>query len=86
MLIFYFDTCYIASNQDSRDPVTFDFLIFQSREKLNSIPFARPQDLNSSSAIVTKLTRIQDYILKKFDVELHGHLERLEIAPQIYGM
>ncbi|XP_078333196.1 TBC1 domain family member 5-like isoform X6 [Crassostrea virginica] len=63
-----------------------DLPVNKSREKLNSIPFARPQDLNSSSAIVTKLTRIQDYILKKFDVELHGHLERLEIAPQIYGI
>jgi len=49
-------------------------------------PFARAQDLNSSNAIVSKLTRVQDYILKKFDVELHMHLERLDIAPQIYGM
>ncbi|XP_048729402.2 TBC1 domain family member 5-like isoform X4 [Ostrea edulis] len=63
-----------------------DLTYNKSRERLNSVPFARPQDLNSSSAIVAKLTRIQDYILKKFDVELHGHLERLEIAPQIYGI
>jgi TBC1 domain family protein 5 len=50
------------------------------------MPFARPQDLNPSNVIVSKLTRIQDYILKKFDVELHMHLDRLEIPPQIYGM
>ncbi|XP_052813221.1 TBC1 domain family member 5-like isoform X1 [Mya arenaria] len=49
-------------------------------------PFARPQDLNPSNVIVTKLTRIQDYLLKKVDHELHGHLERQEIAPQIYGI
>ena len=49
-------------------------------------PFTRPQDTNSSNAIVSKLTRIQDYILKKCDEELYLHLERLEIAPQIYGM
>ncbi|XP_034300210.2 TBC1 domain family member 5 isoform X1 [Magallana gigas] len=63
-----------------------DIPVNRSKDKLNSVPFARPQDLNSSNAIVTKLTRIQDYILKRFDVELHGHLERLEIAPQIYGI
>ncbi|KAK3788906.1 hypothetical protein RRG08_010155 [Elysia crispata] len=55
-------------------------------ELLHATPFARSQDLNPSNAIVTKLTRIQDYILKKFDPELHQHLERLEIAPQIYGI
>uniref|UniRef100_A0A2C9L1G2 Rab-GAP TBC domain-containing protein n=1 Tax=Biomphalaria glabrata TaxID=6526 RepID=A0A2C9L1G2_BIOGL len=55
-------------------------------EMINATPFSRSQDLNPSSVIVTKLTRIQDYILKKFDPELHQHLERLEIAPQIYGI
>ncbi|KAK3106658.1 hypothetical protein FSP39_024666, partial [Pinctada imbricata] len=61
-------------------------MIKMSDSHSSSIPFARPQDLSSSNVIVTKLTRIQDYILKKFDVELHSHLERLEIAPQIYGI
>ncbi|CAG5124008.1 unnamed protein product, partial [Candidula unifasciata] len=55
-------------------------------EMINATPFSKSQDLNPSSAIVTKLTRIQDYILKKFDPELHQHLERLEIVPQIYGI
>ncbi|XP_064644321.1 TBC1 domain family member 5-like isoform X8 [Lineus longissimus] len=49
-------------------------------------PFTRPQDMQPSNVIVNKLTRIQDYILKKHDLELHMHLERLDIAPQIYGI
>lgn len=53
---------------------------------LTSIPFSRPQDTGPSVAIVTKVNRIQDQLVKKHDVELHMHLNRLEIAPQIYGM
>ncbi|WAR10543.1 TBCD5-like protein [Mya arenaria] len=59
---------------------------YVSKEVYPTRPFARPQDLNPSNVIVTKLTRIQDYLLKKVDHELHGHLERQEIAPQIYGI
>ncbi|XP_067360504.1 TBC1 domain family member 5 isoform X2 [Channa argus] len=55
-------------------------------EMLTSIPFARPQDMGPSVAIVTKVNRIQDQLVKKHDVELHMHLNRLEIAPQIYGI
>uniref|UniRef100_A0A8C5G437 TBC1 domain family member 5 n=1 Tax=Gouania willdenowi TaxID=441366 RepID=A0A8C5G437_GOUWI len=55
-------------------------------EMLTSIPFARPQDMGPSVAIVTKVNRIQDLLVKKHDVELHMHLNRLEIAPQIYGI
>ncbi|KAK1880313.1 TBC1 domain family member 5, partial [Dissostichus eleginoides] len=55
-------------------------------EMLNSIPFARPQDAGPSVAIVTKVNRIQDQLVKKHDVELHMHVNRLEIAPQIYGI
>lgn len=53
---------------------------------LTSIPFSRPQDSGPSVAIVTKVNRIQDQLVKKHDIELHMHLNRLEIAPQIYGM
>lgn len=53
---------------------------------LTSIPFSRPQDAGPSVAIVAKVNRIQDQLVKKHDVELHMHLNRLEIAPQIYGM
>ncbi|XP_072303378.1 TBC1 domain family member 5 [Eucyclogobius newberryi] len=55
-------------------------------EMLTSIPFARPQDSGPSVAIVTKVNRIQDQLVKKHDVELHMNLNRLEIAPQIYGI
>ncbi|KAM8840263.1 TBC1 domain family member 5 isoform 1-T3 [Spinachia spinachia] len=55
-------------------------------EMLTSIPFARPQDSGPSVAIVTKVNRIQDQLVKKNDIELHMHLNRLEIAPQIYGI
>uniref|UniRef100_A0A8C7K7S2 TBC1 domain family member 5 n=1 Tax=Oncorhynchus kisutch TaxID=8019 RepID=A0A8C7K7S2_ONCKI len=56
------------------------------REMLTSMPFARPQDSGPSVAIVTKVNRIQDQLVKKHDVELHMHVNRLEIAPQIYGI
>lgn len=60
---------------------------FQGKEEmLTSIPFARPQDSGPSVAIVTKVNRIQDQLIKKHDIELYMHLNRLEIAPQIYGM
>ncbi|XP_039593542.1 TBC1 domain family member 5 isoform X1 [Polypterus senegalus] len=55
-------------------------------EMITSIPFARPQDTGPSVAIVAKVNRIQDQLLKKHDIELYMHLNRLEIAPQIYGI
>ncbi|XP_027013228.1 TBC1 domain family member 5 isoform X2 [Tachysurus fulvidraco] len=55
-------------------------------EMLTSIPFARPQDSGPSVAVVTKVNRIQDQLVKKHDIELYMHLNRLEIAPQIYGI
>ncbi|XP_042330609.1 TBC1 domain family member 5 isoform X2 [Sceloporus undulatus] len=53
---------------------------------MTPIPFARPQDLGPSIAIVAKVNQIQDHLLKKHDIELYMHLNRLEIAPQIYGL
>lgn len=64
----------------------FIYFLQGKEEMLTSIPFARPQDTGPSVAIVTKVNRIQDLLVKKHDVELHMHLNRLEIAPQIYGM
>ncbi|XP_032906799.1 TBC1 domain family member 5 isoform X1 [Amblyraja radiata] len=55
-------------------------------EMVTAVPFARPQDLGPSLAIVSKVNRIQDQLLKKYDAELYMHLNRLEIAPQIYGI
>lgn len=65
---------------------TDDLLLQGKEEMLTSIPFSRPQDAGPSIAIVTKVNRIQDQLVKKHDIELHMHLNRLEIAPQIYGM
>ncbi|NXC40849.1 TBCD5 protein, partial [Penelope pileata] len=53
---------------------------------ITPMPFARPQDIGPSIAIVTKVNQIQDQLLKKHDIELYMHLNRLEIAPQIYGL
>ncbi|KGL78820.1 TBC1 domain family member 5, partial [Tinamus guttatus] len=53
---------------------------------ITPMPFARPQDVGPSIAIVTKVNQIQDHLLKKHDIELYMHLNRLEIAPQIYGL
>ncbi|XP_068791445.1 TBC1 domain family member 5 isoform X2 [Struthio camelus] len=53
---------------------------------ITPMPFARPQDLGPSIAIVAKVNQIQDHLLKKHDIELYMHLNRLEIAPQIYGL
>ncbi|XP_051060147.1 TBC1 domain family member 5 [Phodopus roborovskii] len=53
---------------------------------MTPMPFARPQDLGPTVAIVTKVNQIQDHLLKKHDIELYMHLNRLEIAPQIYGL
>jgi len=65
----------------------YNNLLPQGKEEmLTSIPFARPQDAGPSVAIVTKVNRIQDQLVKKHDIELHMHVNRLEIAPQIYGM
>ncbi|XP_070175204.1 TBC1 domain family member 5-like isoform X2 [Littorina saxatilis] len=58
----------------------------KKHDVFNGTPFTRTQDQMPSSVIVTKLTRIQDYLLKKHDMDLHAHLENLEIAPQIYGI
>lgn len=76
MLLIYVMKCHLCNN-----------LLPQGKEEmLTSIPFARPQDSGPSVAIVTKVNRIQDQLVKKHDIELHMHLNRLEIAPQIYGM
>ncbi|XP_078394657.1 TBC1 domain family member 5 isoform X2 [Cetorhinus maximus] len=66
---------------------TFEREIRKGKEEMvTAVPFARPQDMGPSLAIVSKVNRIQDQLLKKFDTELYMHLNRLEIAPQIYGI
>lgn len=66
--------------------VMWDARFLQNTNIFTAQPFARQQDMHPSNVIITKLTRIQDYVLKRFDPELHAHLEKMEIAPQIYGM
>ncbi|KAM5279642.1 TBC1 domain family member 5 isoform 2-T2 [Ctenodactylus gundi] len=66
---------------------TFEHDSQKGKETLMTpIPFARPQDLGPTIAVVTKVNQIQDHLLKKHDIELYMHLNRLEIAPQIYGL
>ncbi|XP_067867959.1 TBC1 domain family member 5 isoform X3 [Heterodontus francisci] len=66
---------------------SFEREIRKGKEELvTAVPFARPQDMGPSLAIVSKVNRIQDLLLKKYDTELYMHLNRLEIAPQIYGI
>ncbi|XP_015777527.1 PREDICTED: TBC1 domain family member 5-like [Acropora digitifera] len=48
-------------------------------------PFA-DQELMPSTAIVKKLSRIQEHMLRKYDPELWVHLKNLDITPQVYGL
>ena len=52
---------------------------FQNKEE----PDAR---LTCTSAINKKLRYVHEHILMSHDHELYTHLERLDIAPQIYGL
>ncbi|XP_078662530.1 TBC1 domain family member 5-like isoform X4 [Branchiostoma floridae x Branchiostoma belcheri] len=58
----------------------------QNHDIAMQVPFSNPEDSAPSPAIVTKLTRVQDLILKKHDHTLHAHLRRLQIPPQVYGI
>jgi len=62
------------------------YLVQQRTDILHAQPFTKPPEINPSNVIVTKLTRIQEYLLKRFDAQLHERLQSLDIAPQIYGM
>ena len=52
----------------------------------NKEPFCKSPTLYASNAILNKLTRIHDYILKKVDLPLYERLHTLDIYPQMYGM
>ncbi|MEQ2167358.1 hypothetical protein GOODEAATRI_003339 [Goodea atripinnis] len=69
-------------NEDVRTKLT-DILFCYARENEHLL---YKQDAGPSVAVVTKVNRIQDQLVKKHDIELHMHLNRLEIAPQIYGI
>ncbi|CAL4065462.1 unnamed protein product, partial [Meganyctiphanes norvegica] len=53
---------------------------------INAQPFARPQDSVSSNLLVQKLYSIHDGHLQRIDPQIYNHLNKLEIAPQIYGI
>ena len=44
------------------------------------------RSIPQSTAIVKKLNRIQDFMLRKHDTELWLHMRNLGIAPQVYGL
>nr|XP_037858241.1 TBC1 domain family member 5 isoform X5 [Chlorocebus sabaeus]XP_037858242.1 TBC1 domain family member 5 isoform X5 [Chlorocebus sabaeus]XP_037858243.1 TBC1 domain family member 5 isoform X5 [Chlorocebus sabaeus] len=90
IVLFYFIFSAVFSQlMETAEPwfSTFEHDGQKGKETLMTpIPFARPQDLGPTVAIVTKVNQIQDHLLKKHDIELYMHLNRLEIAPQIYGL
>ena len=63
---------------------------FPARVPVPTEPFQNKEEndtkLACTSAINTKLRYICESILIKHDHELYTHLERLDIAPQIYGL
>ena len=50
---------------------------------LGSLSFG---SIPQSTAIVKKLNRIQDHMLRKLDPELWIHMKNLDITPQVYGL
>ena len=63
----------------------------QSRSTIPTEPFQNKDEsesrkLTCTSAINKKLRYIHEHILMSHDHELFTHLERLDIAPQIYGL
>ncbi|CAH1772711.1 unnamed protein product [Owenia fusiformis] len=55
-------------------------------EKFTKTPFTQPSCDYPTNVIVTKLNIIQSEILSEHDMELYNHLEKYEIAPQVYGI
>ncbi|KAK3752394.1 hypothetical protein QZH41_008592, partial [Actinostola sp. cb2023] len=50
-----------------------------------SEPFAGPITV-PPTAIIKKLNKIQDHLLRKHDTDLWFHLKEMNIAPQVYGL
>ena len=48
--------------------------------------FAREKDILPNSDLLRRLHFIGDHVLAQVDPSLHGHLSKLEIHPQLYGM
>ncbi|EDO42229.1 predicted protein [Nematostella vectensis] len=52
---------------------------------VHAAPFKDPTT-TPPTAIVKKLNKIQDHLLRKHDTDLWLHLKDLDIAPQLYGL
>ncbi|XP_046846502.1 TBC1 domain family member 5-like isoform X2 [Xenia sp. Carnegie-2017] len=50
------------------------------------VPFMEEQPLLPPTAVVRKLNRIQENMLKKYDTVLYNHLRDMNIEPQLYGL
>uniref|UniRef100_A0A1I8G8Z1 Rab-GAP TBC domain-containing protein n=1 Tax=Macrostomum lignano TaxID=282301 RepID=A0A1I8G8Z1_9PLAT len=50
------------------------------------VPFAKPAEDRNGNPIVEKLATIGERILRVHDLELYLHLEKLEVAPHLYGI
>ncbi|XP_078375705.1 TBC1 domain family member 5-like isoform X2 [Oculina patagonica] len=50
------------------------------------LPVKGLPERNKSTAIVKKLNRIQEHMLRKYDPELWVHMKNLDITPQVYGL
>lgn len=53
---------------------------------MTPIPFTRPQNLKPTITIITKINQIQNHLLKKHNIKLYIHLNKLKITPQIYKL
>ena len=82
----------VSVGKDSSGPtsMTGSTELQQQQRSMPTEPFQNKDQsdtkLNCTSAINTKLRYIFENILVKHDHELYTHLERLDIAPQIYGL
>jgi TBC1 domain family protein 5 len=70
----------------SRQNLETNLLFIQCSGSMQTQPFAKINEFHSSNVIITKLTRIQDYLLRRVNNELYAHLISMDIPPQIYGM
>ncbi|PAA67784.1 hypothetical protein BOX15_Mlig005158g1 [Macrostomum lignano] len=52
----------------------------------SQVPFAKPAEDRNGNPIVEKLATIGERILRVHDLELYLHLEKLEVAPHLYGI
>ncbi|CAB3998149.1 TBC1 domain family member 5 isoform X1 [Paramuricea clavata] len=52
----------------------------------SGVPFMATQPTSPPTAIIRKLNKIQESMLKKYDAVLYSHLREMKIEPQLYGL